>query len=205
VSCCSNGLGGLAVRPLCPLLDAQHALAHHRDVGELHEQAKQDRRFEPAVVQAHARNQAGLAVILRVEPPVPGRLAFVVPPEHPPVRFVRLDPHALFSIWTERYHVADCHMLELGEDAPGTGLAKIIQPIVAVPASSCDANLHQPGPDLLWSRLDGDGAGGVKRRMLDHVIAGHGTGHFFVGGSPAQLPGTDGAQIHSQQNDSQDC
>src|SRR5438105_636287 len=94
-------------------------------------------------------------------------------------------------------------MLELGEDALGTGLAKIIQPIVAVPASSGDANLHQPGPDLLRSRLDGDSPCGVKRRMLDHVVAGHGTGHLFVGGSPPQLPGTDEAQVHSQQNDSQ--
>src|SRR6266699_1976619 len=146
---------------------------------------------------SHARNQACLAVILWVKPPVPGRLTFVVPPEHPLVRFERLDPHALFSIWTERYHVADCHLLELGEDALGTGLAKIIQPIVAVPASSCDANLHQPGPDLLRSRLDGDGACGIKCGTLHRVVAGHGTGHLFVGGPPPQLPGTDGAQIHS--------
>src|SRR6266700_5863229 len=120
-------------------------------------------------------------------------------------RIKGLDPHALFSIWTERYHVADCHLLELGEDALGTGLAKIIQPIVAVPASSCDANLHQPGPDLLRSRLDGHGAGGIKCGLLDHVIAGHGTGHLFIGGSPAQLPGTNEAQVHSKQNDSKGC
>ena len=149
-------------------------------------------------MHAHARNQACLAVILRVKPPVPGGLTFVVPPEHPLVRFKGLDPHALFSIWTERYHVADCHLLELGEDALGTGLAKIIQPIVAIPASSCDANLHQPGPDLLRSRLDGHGTSGVKCGLLDHVIAGHGTGHLFVGGSPAQLPGTDEAQVHPE-------
>src|SRR6266567_9320942 len=135
VSCCSDGLRGLAARTLCPLLDAQHTLAHHRDVGELHEQAKQDRRPEPAVVQAHARNQACLTVILWVKPPAPGHLTLLIPPEHPLMRFKGLDPHALFAIWTERYQVADCHLLELGEDALGTGLAKIIQPIVAVPAS----------------------------------------------------------------------
>src|SRR5438270_13505540 len=106
-SCRSSRLRGLSARTLCPLLDAQHALAHHHDVGELHEQAKQDRRLEPAVVHAHARNQACLAVILRVKPPIPGRLAFVVPPEHPLIRFKRLDAHALLSIWTERYHIAD--------------------------------------------------------------------------------------------------
>src|SRR2546421_8472249 len=33
-----------------------------------------------------------------------------------------------------------------------------------------DAHLHQPGPDLLRSRLDGHGTCGVKRRVLDHVI-----------------------------------
>src|SRR6266700_4037868 len=120
-------------------------------------------------------------------------------------RIKGLDPHALFSIWTERYHVADCHLLELGEDALGTGLAKIIQPIVAVPASSCDANLHQPGPDLLRSRLDGDSPCGVKRGMLDHFIAGHGAPNLFVGRPPPQLPGTDEAQVHSQQNDSKGC
>src|SRR6266702_1012339 len=205
VSCCSDGFRGLAARTLCPLLDAQHTFAHHRDVGELHKQAKQDRRPEPAVMHAHARNQACLAVILWVKPPVPGSLTFLIPPEHPLIRFKGLDPHALFSIWTERYHVADCHLLELGEDALGTGLAKIIQPIVAVPASSCDDNLHRPGPDLLRSRLDGASPCGVKRGMLDHFIAGHGAPNLFVGRPPPQLPGTDEAQVHSQQNDSKGC
>src|SRR6266699_786881 len=117
VSCCSDGFRGLAARTLCPLLDAQHTFAHHRDVGELHKQAKQDRRREPVVVHAHARNQACLAVILWVKPPVPGSLTFLIPPEHKLVGFEILDIHALFSIWTYRYHIADCHMLELGEDA----------------------------------------------------------------------------------------
>src|SRR6266536_2227242 len=100
VSCCSGVLRYLYAGLLRSLLDAQHALAHHHDVGELHEQVKQDRGLEPAVVHAHARNQACLAVILWVDPPVPGHLTFLIPPEHPLVRFKGLDPHALLSIWT---------------------------------------------------------------------------------------------------------
>src|ERR1700693_4260949 len=34
--CCSNRFRGLAARTLCPLLDAQHTLAHHNDVREFH-------------------------------------------------------------------------------------------------------------------------------------------------------------------------
>src|SRR6266540_7427784 len=34
----------------CPLLDAQHALTHHDNVRELHQQVEEDRRRDPMVV-----------------------------------------------------------------------------------------------------------------------------------------------------------
>ena len=43
MSCCSDGFRGLAARTLCPLLDAQHAFAHHDDVREFHKQVEEDR------------------------------------------------------------------------------------------------------------------------------------------------------------------
>ncbi|MGO8950005.1 MAG: hypothetical protein ACLQUY_20590 [Ktedonobacterales bacterium] len=118
----SDRFGGRSAHTLCPPLDAQQALAHHRDVGELHKQAKQDRRREPAVVQAHPRDQAGLVVILGVQTLVPGRVTFLIPPEQISVGVKILDIHALFSIWTERYRVSHGHVLPLWEDALGTGL-----------------------------------------------------------------------------------
>src|SRR5438876_1164180 len=60
VSCCSDGFRGLAARTLCPLLDAQHAFAHHDDVREFHKQVEEDHWREPVVVRAHTRDQARL-------------------------------------------------------------------------------------------------------------------------------------------------
>src|SRR5512142_3120661 len=74
------------------------------------------------------------------------------------VRFDRRDlPVVSFP---DRYDVADLHVLQLWDDTVGTGKTIVINPVVSVPAGAPIADLHQPGPDLLGSRVYGDRARG---------------------------------------------
>src|SRR5215217_2599405 len=57
--------------------------------------------------------------------------------------------------------IADLELLQLGEDAVGAGLAVVVDPVVAVPATPAVAELHQPRPDPL-----GRGAMVIARVVL---------------------------------------
>src|SRR5437764_4659023 len=88
-----------------PLLDAEHALPHHHNVGELHEQVKQDHWRGPAVVQAYACEQTRLPPIKWGESPVPCEVPFCIPPQHPVVGVQNLHHWPLFAVGTHRYAV----------------------------------------------------------------------------------------------------
>ena len=62
---------------------------------------------------------------------------------------------------SERNLVADGKVLKLWKNAGCTRAIEIaeepIEPIVAVQAATLIADLHEPGPDVFWRRVDGDG------------------------------------------------
>jgi hypothetical protein len=69
------------------------------------------------------------------------------------------------------HDVARLEGLELGHDL-GRARALVIEHVVAVPAGTAEAHLHQPRPHRRDRCRDGDAARLARRRLRDQVVTG---------------------------------
>src|SRR4051794_19355012 len=78
--------------------------------------------------------------------------------------------------WPVRDEVADTEILQLGNDARGTGPVggeqQAVPPSCCVPAATVPAHLHEPRPHALGRPIDRDGVIGDDLRTGDDTVPG---------------------------------
>ena len=117
-----------------------------------------------------------------------------------PVGFEDRDGPARAS--PKRDLVTNGEVLKLREDAGCTGTIQIadeaVEPVVAVEATALVADLHQPGPDVFWRRVDDDDRRSRVRRVDEEAVARHDARQIGCRGAPPAHPSSDRKPIQDR-------
>src|SRR5512142_1995374 len=100
--------------------------------------------------------------------------------------------------------VADLELLKAGDQRVGAGVTEnaeeLVELVIAVQAAASIAHLRKPGPDMMRTRIDGDGASGNLLRILDEAIARHVSDDFCWRGPPVDVPRPDDDQVEGHED-----
>jgi len=74
---------------------------------------------------------------------------------------------------------------------------------IAVETAAVLADLADPGPDILWRRVDSNGMGDGSLRAEEEFISREGGGQFGAGGDPTNVPRPKGGKVDDVENDNE--
>jgi hypothetical protein len=167
---------------------------HHDVAGARHGGVERLPRQQRRISLLHPRDQPGAPLVDRVQDPLPAEL-LSGRPQHASGWLQLLDPGPDLLADHHRNQVAHLQVLKLGDDAARAGDPLVVDPVQGIPARPAAADLHQPGPDVLGARVDGDGSGRPIPVASNNVVTGKPSRDLLVGRAPPHGRWADDLQV----------